>query len=111
MKTPLFASLFLAAAVVANAATPEECLRAKKLGKTEQAATCLLELSRSDNAWYRAEAAWASGRFDEARNLFQQALSANPGSAEIRVRSGRLYLERFNKSEASKLFGEALKIN
>lgn len=109
-STCLTVVLFLAA-MSGVAATPEECLSAKKRGQTDQAAACLVELGRSNNPWYRAEAAWASGNYDRANALFREALAASPSSADIRVRWGRLYLERFNRQEAGKLFTEALTAN
>lgn len=93
------------------AATPEECFTAVKLGRKAQAQSCFAELSSSPNAWHRAEAAWGAGNFDAANNLFRQALAAAPGDNNIRVRWGRLFVERFNRQEAQKLFGEALKMD
>lgn len=91
------------------AATPEECLIARKLGQTAKAQACFATLGQSSNAWHRAEAAWAAGNFEGAKNLFEQALRAAPANNDIRVRYGRLFMDRFNKGEAQKLFAEALK--
>jgi tetratricopeptide (TPR) repeat protein len=111
MRKAWLTVVLFAAAMPLAAATPEECLRAKKLGKTEEAAACLVELGRSANAWHRAEVAWATGNVDRANTLFREALAASPSSSEIRVRWGRLFLERSQRKEASDLFSEALSVN
>ncbi len=103
----LFAMFFAATSVVA--ATPEECLSARKTGQLAKAQSCFAELARSPNPWHRAEAAWASGNYEGAKNLYEQALRAAPTNNGIRVRYGRLFLDRFNKGDAQKLFTEALK--
>ncbi|MCW5962686.1 MAG: tetratricopeptide repeat protein [Bryobacterales bacterium] len=103
----IFAMFF--AAALAVAATPGECATARKIGQSAKAEACFAELARSSNGWYRAEAAWAAGNYEAAKNLFEQALRAAPANNDIRVRYGRLFMERFNKGEAQKLFGEALK--
>ncbi len=101
-------TMFLAA-TLAVGATPEECLTARKIGQTAKAQACFAELAQSANPWHRAEAAWAAGNFEGAKNLFEQALRASPANNDIRVRYGRLFMDRFNKGEAQKLFAEALK--
>lgn len=56
----------------------------------------------------RAEALWKAGRYQDASDQFRLAVERNPKSASLHVRWGRLFLERFNKAEAAKLFEEAL---
>ncbi len=109
-KACLSVVLFIAA-MHGAAATPEDCLRARKLGQTEQAAACFVELGRSDNAWHRAEAVWATGNVDRANTLFREALATSPASTEIRVRWGRLFLDRSQRKEASDLFAEVLTVD
>ncbi len=69
----------------------------------------LLAQQRPDPA-ARAEALWKLERYQEANNEFRAAVERNPKNAALRVRWGRLFLERFNKAEAAKLFEEALEL-
>ncbi len=50
-------------------------------------------------------------RYEDARDQFRVATTEHPKNAEMRVRWGRLFLERFNKADAEKLFNEALEID
>jgi len=59
----------------------------------------------------RAERAWQEERWQDANNLFRAAAAANPQDPAIRVRWGRLLLERFNQADAQALFQEALKLD
>lgn len=56
------------------------------------------------------EALWRAKRYEEAKNAFEALLKAHPANPDYRVRFGRLFLERFNRDEAFKLFEEALKM-
>jgi tetratricopeptide (TPR) repeat protein len=75
-------------------------------------ATVLLFLSAcglsAQNPAAHAEALWKAERYEDANNEFRTAVERNPKNAALRVRWGRLFLERFNKAEAEKLFQEAL---
>jgi tetratricopeptide (TPR) repeat protein len=65
-------------------------------------------LSRSADAYLRAEGFWGLGQYDQANEMFRVAV-AQPGSKPIyRVRWGLLLHERFNNKEAVDLFNEAL---
>src|SRR5262249_44927065 len=59
----------------------------------------------------RAEALWRSQDFSGANEAFKAAVAANPKNAQIRVRWGDLFAERFNPSEAANLYQEALEID
>ncbi len=59
----------------------------------------------------RAERAWAEERWEEANRLFRAAAQAEPKSASVRVRWGRLLLQRFNPADAAHLFEEALNVD
>ena len=59
----------------------------------------------------QAEALWKQHRYVESKDAFEALIAAHPRNAEYRVRMGRLFLERFNPTEAGKLFNEALKID
>ncbi|HUE20376.1 MAG TPA: tetratricopeptide repeat protein [Bryobacteraceae bacterium] len=58
----------------------------------------------------QAESLWKQHRYVESNDAFRALVAAHPRNAEYRVRWGRLFLERFNAPEASKLFNEALEI-
>jgi tetratricopeptide (TPR) repeat protein len=100
--------LLLAATAVA--ADPAQCWTARKLGKTAEADACFATLAASSNAYERAEGLWGQGSFDAANVSFREALLREPASTQVRVRWGRLFLERFNKEEAQQLFKEVLKV-
>ncbi len=106
----IFAFVLLTAATL-SAAAPQECWLARKLGKTSQAESCFAELSRSSDLYQKAEGLWGHGSYEEANNLFRQALERDPANLKVRVRWGRLFLERFNKDEAQQLFKEVLKVD
>jgi tetratricopeptide (TPR) repeat protein len=59
----------------------------------------------------QAEALWKAHDYDGAKNAFEALLKANPKDANVRVRYGDLFAERFNPSEAEKLYQEALELD
>jgi tetratricopeptide (TPR) repeat protein len=58
----------------------------------------------------QAEALWKQHRYVESNDVFRALVAAHPRNAEYRVRWGRLFLDRFQSTEAAKLFNEALEI-
>jgi cellulose synthase operon protein C len=89
--------------------TPESCRALLNHGKRPEANTCYETLSRSGDAYLRAEGFWGLEQYDQANEAFRVAV-AQPGSKAIyRVRWGLLLHERFNNKEADDLFNEALK--
>lgn len=84
------------------------CQNLRRHGKLPEAQACFTRLTNSSDAGLKAEGFWGIGRYKEANDEFRLALQHHPESAEIRVRWGRLFLERFNKAEAGGLFQEAL---
>ncbi len=94
-----------------TAATVKDCADLKHHGKLPEANSCYASLLNSQDAFTRAEALWALERYQDAADQFNLAASQNPKNAQIRVRRGRLFLERFDKEEAAKLFKEALAID
>ncbi len=88
--------------------TPENCNALRKHGRSVEATTCYEVLSRSGDAYLRAEGFWGLAQYDQANEMFRVAV-AQPGSKPIyRVRWGLLLHERFNNKEAVDLFNEAL---
>ncbi|MDZ7640298.1 MAG: tetratricopeptide repeat protein [Bryobacterales bacterium] len=110
LATRYLAFVLLSATFLA-AAEPQLCWSARKLGKTAEAEACFAALTRSASAAERAEGLWGQGAFDAANVSFREALTRDPSSLDVRVRWGRLFLERANKEEAQQLFREALKVN
>jgi cellulose synthase operon protein C len=56
----------------------------------------------------QAEALWRAHDYKGASDTFRALVARDEKNPEYRVRWGRLFLERFNATEASALFGEAL---
>ena len=56
----------------------------------------------------RAEQLWRAHDYKGANEAFKAAVKAHPNDAELRVRWGRLFLERYNRKDAADLFTEAL---
>jgi len=100
----------LAASGVCMAAepTPESCRLLRKHGHTADASACFESLSRSRQAYLRAEGFWGLEQYDPANEMFRVA-TAEPGSpAFYKVRWGRLLHDRFNNADAVGLFQEVL---
>lgn len=94
------------------AATPlDDCRGLKHHGKSQEAAACFERLTRSGQAFYRAEGFWGLARYEEANNEFKLALREQPSSPLVRTEWGNLFLERYTPNEASKLYAEALKLD
>src|SRR5690348_13329694 len=98
----------LAGATLAQ--TPADCHKLKYHGKLVPAQQCYAKLAASHDLAVRAEGLWGLEDYKAAGNAFREALEKAPKSVEIRVRWGRLLLERFNRADAAGLFQEALEI-
>jgi tetratricopeptide (TPR) repeat protein len=94
-----------------SAATVNDCATLRHHGKLAEAKTCYTSLLDTSNPYVRAEGLWGLERFQDANDQFKLAVAQQPNDANVRVRWGRLFLERFNKAEADKLFHEALQID
>jgi tetratricopeptide (TPR) repeat protein len=103
--------LLAAFGVCAFAQTPEDCRGTKRSGKRAEARACFQKLTTSSSTALRAEGYWGIGEFKQANDQFRVAVAAHPKNPNLRVRWGRLFLERFNKAEAMSLFKEALEID
>src|SRR5215213_1032254 len=82
----------------------DDCRLLHKTGKRSDARSCFQKLTSSSNSAARAEGFWGISQFQQANNEFRAAVAAQPANADVRVRWGRLFLERFNKAEAHQLF-------
>jgi tetratricopeptide (TPR) repeat protein len=70
----------------------------------------LFAFSASAQSLQQAEAQWRAHNYAAARDAFKALVAADPTNPEYRTRFGRLLLERFNPSDASDLFNEAIAI-
>lgn len=105
--THLFATALLCASV-AHAATPASCWTMRKHGQRTQAEECFSQLTKSGNAYDRAEGFWGLEDWTAANEQFRDATQPAGAPALYKVRWGMLLHERFNNKEAADLFGEAL---
>jgi cellulose synthase operon protein C len=100
--------LLLACAVSARAAVPADCWRMRKDGHRAEAQACFDELTRSADAYFRAEGFWGLEEWEQANEQFRLAAQPASSKASYKVRWGMLLHERFNDAEAADLFREAL---
>lgn len=99
--------LFLCASV-ARAVVPTDCWSLKKHGHRAEAQSCFEGLTRSNDAYMRAEGFWGLEEWDQANAQFRLATQAADGKSAYKVRWGMLLHERFNNPEAADLFREVL---
>src|SRR5258708_4237584 len=100
--------LGLLGASLSWAATPDDCHTLRKHGHRADAQKCYESLTEARDPYLRAEGYWGLEQYQEANNQFRIAVAQSPANATYRVRWGRLMHERFNNTEAAKLFQEAL---
>jgi cellulose synthase operon protein C len=105
----LLATILIVGSAWAGAqAVPSECWMLRKQGRASAAGACFETLTRSGNAYFRAEGFWGLEEWDQANEQFRLAAQAATSKAVVKVRWGRLLHERFNESDASALFREVL---
>jgi len=100
--------LLMICAVSACAAAPANCWRLRKDGHRAEAQACFDELTRSADAYFRAEGFWGLEEWDHANEQFRLAAQPASGNVMYKVRWGMLLHERFNDAQAADLFREAL---
>lgn len=86
------------------------CDTLKKHGQMTEARACYGKLASSSDPFARAEALWAMNDYDGANGAFRMAEGQNGKDPDVKVRWGRMFLERAQPADAAKLFGEALEI-
>jgi tetratricopeptide (TPR) repeat protein len=93
-------------------ATPKEALQCEALRHKGDPANrdCYQRLTRSSDPALQAEGFWGMGDFRSANDSFRAAVKLRDADPAPRVRWGRMYLDHWQASEASGLFGEALKL-
>ncbi|HBY62576.1 MAG TPA: hypothetical protein DEH78_22370, partial [Solibacterales bacterium] len=95
-------------AVVCRAGTPEDCWKLQRLGEWEKARPCFTALAAKGDPYLKAEGLWGLEQYQEANDSFRAAVKMKDKEPHYRVRWGRLFLERYVRDEAAKLFEEAL---
>ncbi|HUS05560.1 MAG TPA: tetratricopeptide repeat protein, partial [Bryobacteraceae bacterium] len=101
----------LGVALPLAAQTLQECRTHQHYGRRQEAAQCFTKLAGSTNPSLKAEGFWGVHQYENANKAFRLAVDSSPKNPDYRVRWGRLFLERFNKEDAEKLFREALAID
>src|SRR5688500_1798865 len=86
----------------------ESCRTLERHGKRHEANSCFKKLTAGNSAAARAEGLWGLRDYKSASKQFEVAVAQQPTNADVRVRWGRLFLERFNPPDAQNLFKEAL---
>ncbi len=89
----------------------EQCRTLRHHGKLPEARSCFETLTRSADAFTRAEGYWGVADYAAANEQFRTAYRDQPNSPAVRVEWGKLLLERFNPQEAANLFQEALQLD
>jgi tetratricopeptide (TPR) repeat protein len=109
MKRAVVISAFLLiCAASAYAAAPADCWKLRKDGHSGEAQACFEKLTRSGDAYFRAEGFWGLEEWDRANEQFRLATQPADSQALYKVRWGRLLYERFNSADAADIFREAL---
>ncbi len=116
--------LFLATWPLAAQSTPVRKAKATSLqvfeacyedwdhGRLAEARRCYAAAARSHpDPRLQAEASWKLGDKKRANDLFRAAVEMRPTDAETRVAWGRLFLSTYQRTDAAKLFREALQID
>jgi cellulose synthase operon protein C len=105
----LLSALLLTSLVSASALVPDDCWMQHKHGHDGGAQQCFESLTRSSDAYFRAEGFWGLEEWDRANEQFRLATQPADSKALYKVRWGLLLHERFNDSEAADLFHEVLR--
>lgn len=101
-------SMLLGCAIAARAAVPADCWSLRKHGHPADALACFDGLTRSADAFSRAEGFWGLEEWGQANEQFRLAARPAQSKPAVRVRWGLLLHERFNNAEAADLLREAL---
>jgi len=109
MKRRVPSALFLLMfAIWTNAAVPGECWKLQKDGQPAQAQSCFTALTRSGDAYSRAEGFWGLEQWEQANEQFRLATQTPNSKPIYKARWGVLLHERFNDADAAGLFREAI---
>jgi len=101
-------ALLLMGQLAARASVPGECWTERKHGHETRAEACFTALTRSSDAYLRAEGFWGLEQWSRANEQFRLATQPADSQAFYKVRWGLLLHERFNNADAAGLLREAL---
>ena len=101
-------ALLLMGQLAARASVAGECWTERKHGHEARAEACFTALTRSSDAYLRAEGFWGLEQWSRANEQFRLATQPADSQAFYKVRWGLLLHERFNNADAAGLFREAL---
>ena len=101
-------AVLLMAQLTAAATLPGNCWTERKHGREAQAQVCFTALTRTSDAYLRAEGFWGLEQWSLANEQFRLATLSADSKALYKVRWGLLLHERFNNTDAADLFHEAL---
>jgi tetratricopeptide (TPR) repeat protein len=104
----LLPALLLMGQLTARAAVPADCWSERKHGHDAEAQACFTALTRSSDAYFRAEGFWGLEQWSRANEQFRLAAQPAESKALYKVRWGLLLHQRFNNVDAAGLFHEAL---
>src|SRR5947209_18156889 len=93
---------------VANAQGVQRCSALQRHGKLNEAAACYTDLTRSRDAFDRAEGYLGLQRYEDANAEFRDAEKSRPNSAEVKAEWARLFSEHAQPADAAKLYEEAI---
>lgn len=105
---PPMLALLLTCCTIAPAASPADCWTLRKHGQRAEAQSCFDALTRSTDAYQRAEGFWGLEQWEQANQQFRLATQPETSKALYKVRWGMLLHERFNDTDAANLFNEAI---
>ena len=108
MRPMPMVAFLLTCAAMARAAAPGDCWTERKHGRRSEAQACFEGLTRSNDAYARAEGFWGLEKWEQANEQFRLATQGENSKPLYKVRWGMLLHERFNDGEAADLFREAL---
>jgi tetratricopeptide (TPR) repeat protein len=104
----LLSAMLVTCLTSACAVAPADCWTARKHGHDAEAHACFEALTRSSEAYFRAEGFWGLEEWDRANEQFRLATQPADSKPLYKVRWGLLLHNRFNEKEAADLFTEAL---
>jgi cellulose synthase operon protein C len=107
-RISVLAALLLMGQLTAGASVPSDCWALRTHGHEAQAQACFTALTRSSDAYFRAEGFWGLEQWSRANEQFRLATQPADSRASYKVRWGLLLHERFNNADAAALFREAL---
>ncbi len=103
--------LWAVSAAVLAADQPQACHNLRRHGRIDHARECYAGLTASADPYLRAEGYWGLEDYRRANDQFRLAVKDQSENPDIRVRWGRMFLERYQPADAAQLFREALEID